>query len=29
MLLDTVGQALEMLGTSLGATGREANKFVG
>ena len=28
-LLDTVGQALERLGTTLGATGREANKFVG
>ena len=28
-LLDTVGQALELLGTTLGATGREANKFVG
>jgi hypothetical protein len=27
-LLDTVGQALERLGTTLGATGREANKFV-
>lgn len=29
VLLDTVGNALEMLGTSLGATGREARKFVG
>jgi hypothetical protein len=29
VLLDTVGTALEMLGTSLGATGREASKFVG
>ncbi len=29
VLLDTVGQALERLGTTLGATGREANKFVG
>jgi hypothetical protein len=28
-LLDTVGQALERLGTTLGATGREASKFVG
>lgn len=28
-LLDTVGQALQMLGTTLGATGREAHKFVG
>ena len=28
-LLDTVGQALQRLGTTLGATGREANKFVG
>jgi len=28
-LLDTVGQALERLGTTLGATGREAKKFVG
>jgi hypothetical protein len=28
-LLDTVGQALERLGTTLGATGREATKFVG
>ena len=28
-LLDTVGHALELLGTTLGATGREANKFVG
>ncbi|MGI9085442.1 MAG: hypothetical protein ACR2FE_09135 [Aeromicrobium sp.] len=28
-LLDTVGQALERLGTTLGATGREANKFIG
>jgi hypothetical protein len=28
-LLDTVGQALESLGTTLGATGREAKKFVG
>lgn len=28
-LLETVGNALEMLGTSLGATGREASKFVG
>ena len=28
-LLDTVGQALERLGTTLGATGREAHKFVG
>ncbi len=28
-LLDTVGQALERLGTTLGATGREAQKFVG
>jgi hypothetical protein len=28
-LLDTVGQALERLGVTLGATGREANKFVG
>jgi ABC-type transporter Mla subunit MlaD len=27
-LLDTVGQALERLGITLGATGREANKFV-
>ena len=27
-LLDTVGQALERLGTTLGATGREAKKFV-
>jgi hypothetical protein len=27
-LLDTVGQALERLGTTLGATGREANRFV-
>jgi hypothetical protein len=29
VLLDTVGQALELLGTSLGATGEEARKFVG
>ena len=29
VLLDTVGNALEMLGSSLGATGREASKFVG
>lgn len=29
VLLDTVGNALEMLGNSLGATGREASKFVG
>lgn len=29
VLLDTVGQALERLGTTLGATGREAKKFVG
>ena len=29
VLLDTVGTALEMLGSSLGATGREASKFVG
>ena len=29
VLLDTVGNALEMLGTSLGATGREASAFVG
>ncbi len=28
VLLDTVGQALERLGTTLGATGREANRFV-
>ena len=28
VLLDTVGQALELLGTSLGATGQEASKFV-
>ena len=28
-LLDTVGNALERLGTTLGATGREATKFVG
>lgn len=28
-LLETVGAALQMLGTSLGATGREASKFVG
>lgn len=28
-LLDTVGSALEMLGNTLGATGREAGKFVG
>ncbi|MGH3457398.1 hypothetical protein [Aeromicrobium sp.] len=27
-LLDTVGHSLERLGTTLGATGREANKFV-
>lgn len=27
-LLDSVGQALELLGSTLGATGREANKFV-
>jgi hypothetical protein len=27
-LLDTVGSALEMLGKTLGATGREASKFV-
>ena len=27
-LLDTVGQALQRLGTTLGATGRQANKFV-
>ncbi len=29
VLLDTVGNALEMLGTALGATGQEARKFVG
>ena len=29
VLLDTVGQALELLGTSLGATGQEASKLVG
>jgi hypothetical protein len=29
VLLETVGTALEMLGSSLGATGREASKFVG
>jgi len=28
-LLDTVGTALELLGSSLGATGREASKLVG
>lgn len=28
VLLDTVGQALELLGNSLGATGREARKFM-
>jgi len=29
VLLDTVGNALEQLGSALGATGREASKFVG